>query len=72
MIGDYHIQGVVYHVLRGCLVYDYEYAVMEAEMERLGIPIIRVETDYNEEDVEQLRIRVEAFIELIKYGGSNT
>lgn len=72
MIGDYHIQGVVYHVLRGCLVYDYEYAAMEAEMERLGIPIIRVETDYNEEDVEQLRIRVEAFIELIKYGGSNT
>jgi benzoyl-CoA reductase/2-hydroxyglutaryl-CoA dehydratase subunit BcrC/BadD/HgdB len=71
MIGDYHIQGVVYHVLRGCLVYDYEYAAMEAEMERLGIPIIRVETDYNEEDVEQLRIRVEAFIELIKYGGSN-
>ena len=72
MIGDYHIQGVVYHVLRGCLVYDYEYAAMEAEMERLGIPIIRVETDYNEEDVEQLRIRIEAFIELIKYGGNDT
>ena len=49
-----------------------EYAVMEAEMERLGIPIIRVETDYNEEDVEQLRIRIEAFIELIKYGGNDT
>ena len=28
-----------------------------------------METDYNDEDVEQLRIRVEAFIELIKYGG---
>ena len=57
-------------MLRGCLVYDYEYAGMEAEMERLGIPIIRVETDYNEEDVEQLRIRIEAFIEMIKYGGN--
>ena len=45
---------------------------MEAEMERLGIPIIRVETDYNEEDVEQLRIRIEVFIELIKYGGNDT
>ena len=39
-------------------------------MEKLGIPIIRVETDYSEEDVEQLRIRIEAFIELIKYGGN--
>ena len=38
-------------------------------MGKLGIPVIRVETDYNEEDVEQLRIRVEAFLELIKYGG---
>ena len=68
LIRDYRIQGVIYHVLRGCLVYDYEYQALEEEMGKLGIPIIRVETDYNEEDVEQLRIRVEAFIELIKYG----
>lgn len=68
LIDDYQIQGVVYHVLRGCLVYDYEYTILEEEMGKLNIPIIRVETDYNEEDVEQLRIRIEAFIELIKYG----
>ena len=68
MIEDYRVQGVIYHVLRGCLVYDYEYQIMEEELAKLGIPVIRVESDYNEEDVEQLRIRVEAFIELIKYG----
>lgn len=68
LIENYRIQGVIYHVLRGCLVYDYEYAALEEELGRLGIPVIRVETDYNEEDVEQLRIRVEAFLELIKYG----
>ena len=38
----------------------------EEELEKEGIPIIRVESDYNEEDVEQLRIRIEAFIELLK------
>ena len=65
MIRDYQIQGVIYHVLRGCLVYDYEYRMTEEEMGKLGIPIIRLETDYNEEDVEQLRIRIEAFIELV-------
>ena len=68
MLKDYRVQGVIYHVLRGCLVYDYEYQVMEEELGKLGIPIIRIESDYNEEDVEQLRIRIEAFIELIKYG----
>lgn len=66
MIKDSKIQGVIYHVLRGCLVYDYEYQLMEEAMGKMDIPIIRVESDYNEEDVEQLRIRIEAFIELIK------
>ncbi len=66
MIKDHQIQGVIYHVLRGCLVYDYKYPVLEEELEKKGIPIIRVESDYNEEDVEQLRIRIEAFIEFLK------
>ena len=66
MVKEYQVQGVVYHVLRGCLVYDYEYPVLEEELDKLGIPVIRMESDYNEEDVEQLRIRMEAFIEMIK------
>ena len=66
LIKDNHIQGVIYHVLRGCLVYDFEYKKIEEELGKLDIPVIRLESDYNEEDVEQLRIRIEAFIELIK------
>ena len=66
MIRDYKIEGVIYHVLRGCLVYDFEYRKIEEDLGRLGIPVIRLETDYNEEDIEQLRIRIEAFIEMIK------
>lgn len=66
MIKDHKVQGVIYHVLRGCLVYDYEYQVFEEELGKLDVPVIRVESDYNEEDVEQLRIRIEAFMELIK------
>ena len=66
MIIDHRIEGVIYHVLRGCLVYDFEYRKTEEELDKLGIPVIRLETDYNEEDIEQLRIRIEAFIEMIK------
>lgn len=66
LIKEHQVQGVIYHVLRGCLVYDYEYQMMEDELSKLNVPIIRLESDYNEEDVEQLRIRIEAFIELIK------
>ncbi|MDK2937589.1 MAG: hypothetical protein PWP16_32 [Eubacteriaceae bacterium] len=66
MIKDHQVEGVIYHVLRGCLVYDFEYQMLEEELGKLNVPIIRVESDYNEEDIEQLRIRIEAFIELIK------
>ena len=66
LIKENKIQGVIYHVLRGCLVYDFEYRRIEEELGKLGIPVIRLESDYNEEDIEQLRIRIEAFIELIK------
>lgn len=71
MVKEAQAQGVIYHVLRGCLVYDYEYPLLEQALEKEGIPIIRVESDYNEEDVEQLRIRIEAFIELIKLKNDN-
>lgn len=67
MIKEQKVDGIIYHVLRGCLVYDYEYQKIEQYFMGKGIPVIRVESDYNEEDVEQLRIRIEAFIETIKF-----
>jgi len=67
MVDDHKIDGIIYHVLRGCQVYDFEFNLVEDEMKKVNIPVLRVETDYNEEDIEQLRIRLEAFIEMIKY-----
>jgi benzoyl-CoA reductase/2-hydroxyglutaryl-CoA dehydratase subunit BcrC/BadD/HgdB len=72
MVEDFKVDGVIYHVLRGCLVYDFEFPAVEAAMAELGVPVIRVETDYNEEDIEQLRVRLEAFIEMIKYQKEDT
>jgi benzoyl-CoA reductase/2-hydroxyglutaryl-CoA dehydratase subunit BcrC/BadD/HgdB len=72
MAEDFKVDGVIYHVLRGCLVYDFEFPAVEAALGELGIPVIRLETDYNEEDVEQLRVRLEAFIEMIKYQKEET
>jgi benzoyl-CoA reductase/2-hydroxyglutaryl-CoA dehydratase subunit BcrC/BadD/HgdB len=36
-------------------------------LEKMGVKVLRVETDYSEEDVEQLKIRLEAFLEVIKF-----
>lgn len=67
MVKEGHIDGIIYHVLRGCLTYDYEYEQIEKYFSAKGISVIRLESDYNEEDIEQLRIRIEAFIEMIKF-----
>ena len=37
-----------------------------AAAEKAGIPVLLIETDYSQEDVGQLKTRVEAFIERIK------
>jgi len=57
-----HLDGVIYHVLKGQISYDYDYIKLE---EALELPIIRLETDYYKEDVEQIKIRLEAFIEMV-------
>ncbi len=67
ILNENKADGIIYHVLRGCLVYDYEYALIEETANKLQIPVIRLETDYSEEDIEQLRIRIEAFTEVIKF-----
>ena len=65
-VEDFQIEGVFYHVLKGCVIYDFELQRVEKAMEELGVPVLRIETDYNPEDIEQLRTRVEAFIEMIR------
>ena len=34
-------------------------------MKEKNIPVLRIETDYSPEDIEQLRTRIEAFIEML-------
>ena len=66
-VKDARIDGIIYHVLRGCVVYDYEFEQIEKYFSKKGIPVIRLESDFSDEDAEQLRIRIDAFIEMINF-----
>lgn len=59
------IEGVVYHVLKGQIEYDFELERIEKMLSEYGISVFRLETDYQYQDVEQLRIRMEAFSEML-------
>lgn len=65
LLKEKEIDGVVYHVLKGQIEYDFELERFEELFEKLDIPVFRLETDYNYQDIEQLRIRLEAFSEIL-------
>ncbi|MGA1866906.1 MAG: 2-hydroxyacyl-CoA dehydratase [Thermoplasmatota archaeon] len=39
---------------------------MELALREDGIPMVKLESEYDEGDVEQVRTRIEAFVEMIK------
>ena len=59
------IDGVVYHILKGQIEQDFELSFFEELFAAHNIPVFRLETDYSYQDIEQLRIRTEAFAEML-------
>lgn len=62
----YHANGVIHYALQFCSPYVIESYPVEQALITEGIPTARIETDYSQEDMGQLKTRVEAFIETIK------
>ena len=60
-----HVNGIIFHILKGQIEYDFEMTRMEEMFEYYDIPVFRLETDYQDHDIEQLRIRLEAFREML-------
>lgn len=65
LLSSRQVDGVVCHILKGQIEYDFELARLESLFESRDIPVFRLETDYQYQDVEQLRIRLEAFSEML-------
>ncbi|MFH1510990.1 MAG: double-cubane-cluster-containing anaerobic reductase [Candidatus Woesearchaeota archaeon] len=63
---SFRAEGVIYHVLRLCQIYDMEFLPIEKILNDRNIPLLKIETDYSEEDVGQIKTRVEAFLEMLK------
>ena len=62
---EYHVDGVIDVNLKFCCLYDMEGYTVEAALKEAGIPVLGLETDYADADSEQLRTRIEAFIEML-------
>ncbi len=63
---EYRADGVIHYNLQFCHTYATEAVQVEKRMEKEGLPLLRIETDYSDEDTGQIKNRVEAFLEMIK------
>ncbi len=65
-VRDFNAEGAIFHVLRGCHLNSLDATKADRVLRRNRIPMLKVESEYDEGDLEQARTRIEAFIEMIK------
>ncbi|MBF0200178.1 MAG: 2-hydroxyacyl-CoA dehydratase [Desulfamplus sp.] len=66
MITEFSVDGVVDLTWQACHTYNIEsFHVSKLVQDTFGLPFLHLETDYSESDTEQLRVRIQAFLEMI-------
>ncbi|MEZ4599411.1 MAG: double-cubane-cluster-containing anaerobic reductase [Syntrophotaleaceae bacterium] len=63
---EFGVDGVIDLTWQGCHTYNIEsHALKRLVQEKIGLPFLQIETDYSESDSEQLKVRIEAFLEML-------
>lgn len=64
---EFAVDGVIDLTWQACHTYNIEsFSLKRYIQETNSLPFLQVETDYSESDVEQLKVRIEAFLEMIR------
>jgi benzoyl-CoA reductase/2-hydroxyglutaryl-CoA dehydratase subunit BcrC/BadD/HgdB len=62
---QFQVDGVVYHSLRLCPLFEIESFGIGRELKERGLPMLTLNTDFSAEDTGQLRTRIAAFVEMV-------
>ncbi|MBJ6800931.1 double-cubane-cluster-containing anaerobic reductase [Geomonas propionica] len=69
LVREFQADGVIDLTWQGCHTYNVEsFTVKRHLQETAQVPFLQIETDYSEFDTEQLRLRIEAFLEMVVAG----
>jgi len=62
---QYNVDGVVYYTLQFCHAYNIERLRVQQALKKEKIPMLAIESDYGDSDIEQIGVRIDAFLEMI-------
>ncbi len=69
MAAEYRPECVIELIWQACITYDVEsHRVKRLAEEELGVPYLRIETDYSPSDSARIAVRVEALFETVRAG----
>ena len=63
---EFNVAGVIWYQLLYCDTYDIESFYFAQELEKVGLPMLKLESEYDILDRGSLRTRIETFIETLK------
>ncbi len=67
LVAELDADGVICHYLRGCAPVAAGQTAIVSALRDAGVPALTIETDASQEDIEGLRTRIEAFVELLNH-----
>lgn len=66
LIKEYQVDGVIDLTWVACHTYNIEsFRVKELVKDKLELPFLHLESDYGESDLQQLKVRIDAFLEMM-------
>lgn len=66
LVREFQVDGIIDLTWQGCHTYNIEsYSLKRHIRETSNVPFLQIETDYSKSDTEQLKVRIEAFLEMI-------
>ena len=64
-IKEFKVDGVIFHVLKGCHLNALDATRIKRILEEAGIPLFVIESEYVMGDVQQIKLRLQAFLEMV-------
>jgi benzoyl-CoA reductase/2-hydroxyglutaryl-CoA dehydratase subunit BcrC/BadD/HgdB len=66
LVQEFQADGVIDLTWQGCHTYNIESFSLKKHLQAgVKVPFMQIETDYSESDSEQLKVRIEAFLEMV-------